>query len=122
MEGSQVVGNILGLQPVDLCLSRGPLDLFGEGNLVAGRVSGVRDRTEQPPPSALAYQGLIAVPGTGKQVTVDAQRGEDTVLSGLEEDFFCRRAGCSVAVLAPAPPPPHPQPAQPEILSPVLTP
>jgi hypothetical protein len=41
-----------------------------------------------------SYQCLIAVPGTGKQVAVDAQCGENTVLCWLEKDLLCRRTDC----------------------------
>jgi len=77
VEGSKVVGNVLGLHSVDLCVSRGDLDLLREG-----------------------HQGLKAVPRAGKQVAVDAQCGEDTVFSGLEKDLLCRRTSCSASAPA----------------------
>lgn len=40
VEGSKMVGNIFGLHPVDLCVSRGDLDLLRKGYLAAGGVRG----------------------------------------------------------------------------------
>lgn len=40
VESSQMIGHIFRLHPVDLCVSRGDLDLLRKGYLVAGRVRG----------------------------------------------------------------------------------
>lgn len=41
VEGSKVVGYILGLHSVDLCVSRGDLDFLRQRHLVAGRGTGL---------------------------------------------------------------------------------
>lgn len=40
VESSQMIGHIFRLHPVDLCVSRGDLDLLRKGYLVAGGVRG----------------------------------------------------------------------------------
>lgn len=56
VEGSKVVGDVLRLPSVDLCVSRGDLDLLGEGHLVAGRDMGWASEFLLPAPLSLPSQ------------------------------------------------------------------
>lgn len=63
-----------------------------------------------------AHQRLEGIAGAGEEVAVDAQRGEDALLTGLQHGFLCRQSavgGQGGSALTPHPVlplPPQPRP------------